>query len=66
MVPPQTIPAFTFRVRVDGAGVVRGERKVWGVLEGVKTTKATKSTKGAAAGGSSPVEMGEPPPGWKA
>jgi len=59
MVPPQTIPAVTFRVRLAIAGVVGGEKKIWDVPEGGKTTKATKSTKGTAAGGSSSVEMGE-------
>ena len=48
MGPPRTVPAFTSRVRVEVAGVVGGERKVWGGLEGGQTTKGTKTTKGAA------------------
>jgi len=59
MGPLRTISVFAFRVRVDGAGVVCGEKKIGGGLEGNKTTKATKSTKGRAAGGSSSEEIGE-------
>jgi len=58
--------AFTSRVRVDRAGVVGGEKKICGVLEGNKTTKSTKGTKGTAVGGWSSEKIGKATWAWKA